>query len=90
MLVQLALCSSYGRTMLDLMWLECQQFLQDEGIEAMDWPARSPDCPQETIRHLIRSMPRRCREDVVYLFINLPSITLPKYERLTQVVTCLK
>ncbi|CAJ0932136.1 unnamed protein product [Ranitomeya imitator] len=21
----------------------CQQFLQDEGIEAMDWPARSPD-----------------------------------------------
>ncbi|KAI3376033.1 hypothetical protein L3Q82_016566 [Scortum barcoo] len=30
--------------MLDLMWLECvQQFLQDEGIDAMDWPARSPD-----------------------------------------------
>uniref|UniRef100_A0AAR2M1S6 Tc1-like transposase DDE domain-containing protein n=1 Tax=Pygocentrus nattereri TaxID=42514 RepID=A0AAR2M1S6_PYGNA len=78
----------------------CQQFLQDEGIEAMDWPARSPDLnpiehiwdimsrsihqrhvapqtvqeladaivqvweeiPQETICHLIRSMPRRCRE----------------------------
>ncbi|KAL7863205.1 hypothetical protein SRHO_G00121890 [Serrasalmus rhombeus] len=78
----------------------CQQFLQDEGIEAMDWPARSPDLnpiehiwdimsrsihqrhvapqtvqefadalvqvweeiPQETIRHLIRSMPRRYRE----------------------------
>ncbi|KAL6457486.1 hypothetical protein MHYP_G00344490 [Metynnis hypsauchen] len=78
----------------------CQQFLQDEGIEAMDWPARSPDLnpiehiwdimsrsihqchvapqtvqeladalvqvweeiPQETIRYLIRSMPRRCRE----------------------------
>ncbi|KAI3370376.1 hypothetical protein L3Q82_024465, partial [Scortum barcoo] len=78
----------------------CQQFLQDEGIDAMDWPARSPDLnpiehiwdimsrsihqrhvapqtvqeladalvqvweeiPQETIRHLIRSMPRRCRE----------------------------
>ncbi|KAI3375443.1 hypothetical protein L3Q82_003692 [Scortum barcoo] len=75
----------------------CQQFLQDEGIDAMDWPARSPDLnpiehiwdimsrsihqrhvapqtvqelvdalvqvweeiPQETIRHLIRSMPRR-------------------------------
>ncbi|CAJ0924595.1 unnamed protein product [Ranitomeya imitator] len=74
----------------------CQQFLQDEGSEAMDWPARSPDLnqiehiwdimfrtihqrhvtpqtvqeladalvqvweeiPQETIRHLIRSMPR--------------------------------
>ncbi|KAI3377321.1 hypothetical protein L3Q82_008525, partial [Scortum barcoo] len=84
----------------DLMWLECQQFLQDEGIDAMDWPARSPDLnpiehiwdimsrsihqrhvapqtvqeladalvqvweeiPQETIRHLIRSMPRHCRE----------------------------
>ena len=30
--------------MLDLMWLECfQQFLQEEGIDAMDWPARSPD-----------------------------------------------
>ncbi|KAI3352469.1 hypothetical protein L3Q82_005421 [Scortum barcoo] len=74
----------------------CQQFLQDEGIDAMDWPARSPDLnpiehiwdimsrsihqrhvapqtvqeladalvqvweeiPQETICHLIRSMPR--------------------------------
>ncbi|KAL0201568.1 hypothetical protein M9458_004755, partial [Cirrhinus mrigala] len=71
----------------------CQQFLQDEGIDAMDWPACSPDLNpaehiwdimsrsihqrhvapqtvqeladalvQETIRHLIRSMPRRCRE----------------------------
>ncbi|CAJ0917568.1 unnamed protein product [Ranitomeya imitator] len=78
----------------------CQQFLQDESIEAMDWPARSPDLnliehiwdimfhtihqchvapqtvqeladalvqvweeiPQETIRRLIWSMPRRCRE----------------------------
>uniref|UniRef100_A0A3Q3FZ92 Transposase Tc1-like domain-containing protein n=1 Tax=Labrus bergylta TaxID=56723 RepID=A0A3Q3FZ92_9LABR len=78
----------------------CQQFLQDEGIDAMDWPAYSPDLnpiehiwdvmsrsihqrhvapqtvqeladalvqvweesPQETIHHLIRSMPRRCRE----------------------------
>jgi transposase len=78
----------------------CLQFLQDEGIDAMDWPARSPDLnpiehiwdtmsrsihqrhvapqtvqeladalvqvweeiPQETIHHLIRSMPRRCRE----------------------------
>ncbi|KAL0177266.1 hypothetical protein M9458_026160, partial [Cirrhinus mrigala] len=71
----------------------CQQFLQDEGIDAMDWPARSPDLNptehiwdimsrsihqrhvapqtvqeladalvQETIRHLIRSMPRHCRE----------------------------
>uniref|UniRef100_A0A674F3R5 Tc1-like transposase DDE domain-containing protein n=1 Tax=Salmo trutta TaxID=8032 RepID=A0A674F3R5_SALTR len=78
----------------------CQQFLQEEGIDAMDWPARSPDLnpidhiwdimsrsihqrhvapqtvqeladalvqvweeiPQDTIRHLIRSMPRHCRE----------------------------
>uniref|UniRef100_A0A673ZYU8 Transposase Tc1-like domain-containing protein n=1 Tax=Salmo trutta TaxID=8032 RepID=A0A673ZYU8_SALTR len=78
----------------------CQQFLQEEGIDAMDWPARSPDLnpiehiwdimsrsihqrhvapqtvqeladalvqvweeiPQETIRHLIMSMPRRYRE----------------------------
>ncbi|KAI4889890.1 hypothetical protein NFI96_023914 [Prochilodus magdalenae] len=28
----------------------CQQFLQDEGIEAMDWPARSPD--QNLIEHI--------------------------------------
>ncbi|KAI4905486.1 hypothetical protein NFI96_001365 [Prochilodus magdalenae] len=67
----------------------CQQFLQDEGVEAMEWPVRSPDLnpiehiwdimscfihqqtvqeladalvqfweeiPQETTRHLIRSM----------------------------------
>ncbi|CDQ57597.1 unnamed protein product [Oncorhynchus mykiss] len=78
----------------------CQQFLQEEGIDAMDWPAHSPDLnpiehiwdimsrsihqrhvapqtvqeladalvqvweeiPGETIHHLIRSMPRRCRE----------------------------
>ena len=72
----------------------CQQFLQEEGIDAMDWPVRSPDLnpiehiwdimsrsiapqtvqeladalvqvweeiPQETIHHLIRSMPRHCR-----------------------------
>uniref|UniRef100_A0A8C7R382 Transposase Tc1-like domain-containing protein n=1 Tax=Oncorhynchus mykiss TaxID=8022 RepID=A0A8C7R382_ONCMY len=76
----------------------CQQFLQEEGIDAMDWPACSPDLnpiehiwdimsrsihqchvapqtvqeladavvqvwdeiPQETIRHLIRSMTRSC------------------------------
>ncbi|KAI3362575.1 hypothetical protein L3Q82_001609 [Scortum barcoo] len=81
----------------------CQQFLQDEGIDAMDWPARSPDLnpiehiwdimsrsihqrhvapqtvqeladalvqvweeiPQETIRHLIRSMPRRIVPDTL-------------------------
>jgi hypothetical protein len=77
----------------------CKQFLQEEGIDAMDWPARSPDLnpiehiwdimsrfihqyhvapqtvqeladaliqeiPQETIRHLNRSMPRRCSEAI--------------------------
>lgn len=78
----------------------CRQFLDEEGIDAVDWPARSPDLnpiehvwdimyrrirqraaapqtvqeltnaliqvwqeiPQDTIRRLIRSMPRRCRE----------------------------
>ena len=78
----------------------CLQFLQEEGIDAMDWPARSPDLhpiepiwgimsrsihqrrvapqtvqeladalvqvweeiPQETICHLIKSMPKHCRE----------------------------
>ena len=43
MLMRLALGSSYCKTMLELMWLECQQFLQEEGIDAMDWPGRSPD-----------------------------------------------
>lgn len=80
--------------------LVCHQFLHDEGIDAMDWPACSQDLnpnehiwdsmsrsihqrhvapqtvqeltdaliqvweaiPQENIRRLIRSMPRRCRE----------------------------
>ncbi|KAJ8381365.1 hypothetical protein SKAU_G00021430 [Synaphobranchus kaupii] len=78
----------------------CRQFLDDEGIDAIDWPLRSPDLnpiehmwdvmsrcirrrqvapqtvqeltdaliqvweeiPQDTIRCLISSMPRRCRE----------------------------
>jgi len=78
----------------------CQEFLHDEGIDAMDWPAHSRDLnpiehiwdimsrsihqrhiapqsvqeltdalfqvwkeiPQENIRRLIRSTPRRCRE----------------------------
>ena len=78
----------------------CRQFLDDEGIDAIDWPSRSPDLnpiehlwdvmyrcirrrqvppqtvqeltdaliqvweeiPQDTIRRLIRSMPRCCRE----------------------------
>ncbi|KAI4874784.1 hypothetical protein NFI96_001621 [Prochilodus magdalenae] len=34
----------------------CQQFLQDEGIEAMDWPARSPDL--NPIEHIWDSMSR--------------------------------
>ncbi|KAI3359453.1 hypothetical protein L3Q82_013757, partial [Scortum barcoo] len=97
----------------------CQQFLQDEGIDAMDWPARSPDLnpiehiwdimsrsihqrnatlhhrlsrswrmllvqvweeiPQETICHLIRSMPRRCREVIQALWRphTLLSLILP-------------
>ena len=25
------------------MWLKCQQFMHDEGIDGTDWPARSPD-----------------------------------------------
>lgn len=77
----------------------CRQFLEDEGIDTIDWPPRSPDLnpiehlwdimfrsirrrqvapqtvqelsdalvqiweeiPQDTIRRLIRSMPRRCQ-----------------------------
>ncbi|CAJ0968668.1 unnamed protein product [Ranitomeya imitator] len=88
----------------------CQQFLQDEGIEAVDWPARSPDLnliehiwdsmsriiqqhhiapqtvhelvdalvqvwekiPQETIRCLIKSMPRRYFSDVPCAVRSLP------------------
>ncbi|KAL0199960.1 hypothetical protein M9458_003147, partial [Cirrhinus mrigala] len=39
----------------------CQQFLQDEGIDAMDRPARSPDLnPIEHIRDIMsRSIHRR-------------------------------
>ncbi|KAI3356009.1 hypothetical protein L3Q82_017280 [Scortum barcoo] len=44
----------------------CQQFLQDEGIDAMDWPARSPDLnPIEHIWDIMsRSIPTpRCTTD---------------------------
>lgn len=77
----------------------CRQYMEDEGIETIEWPSRSPDLnpiehlwnimfrsirrrqvapqtaqqlrdalthiweemPQDTIRRLIRSMPRRCQ-----------------------------
>ncbi|KAI4882748.1 hypothetical protein NFI96_008749 [Prochilodus magdalenae] len=41
----------------------CQQFLQDEGIEAMDWPARSPDL--NPIEHIWYIMSRSIRCHVV-------------------------
>uniref|UniRef100_A0AAR2L5Z9 Tc1-like transposase DDE domain-containing protein n=1 Tax=Pygocentrus nattereri TaxID=42514 RepID=A0AAR2L5Z9_PYGNA len=48
----------------------CQQFLQDEGIEAMDWPARSPDLnPIEHIWDIMsrsihqRDIQQRCTTD---------------------------
>ena len=81
----------------------CRQFLDDEGIDAIDWPSRSPDLnpiehlwdvmyrcirrrqvppqtvqeltdaliqvweeiPQDTIRRLIRSMPRHCHHECI-------------------------
>uniref|UniRef100_A0A8C5Q6F5 Transposase n=1 Tax=Leptobrachium leishanense TaxID=445787 RepID=A0A8C5Q6F5_9ANUR len=95
----------------------CQQFLQDEGIDAMDWPARSLDLnpiehiwdimsrsihqqtvqelgdalvqvweeiPQETIRHLIRSMPRCCRDSGGH------TGTWRPHTLLSLILTCLK
>ncbi|KAI4901491.1 hypothetical protein NFI96_012289 [Prochilodus magdalenae] len=43
----------------------CQQVLQDEGIEAMDWPARSPDLnPIEHIWDIMsRSIHQHCTTD---------------------------
>ncbi|CAJ0967485.1 unnamed protein product [Ranitomeya imitator] len=41
----------------------CQQFLQDEGIEAMDWPARSPDL--NPIEHILDIMSRTIHQCLV-------------------------
>ncbi|KAI3370911.1 hypothetical protein L3Q82_007430 [Scortum barcoo] len=40
----------------------CQQFLQDEGIDAMDWPARSPDL--NPIEHIWDIMSRSIQRHV--------------------------
>ncbi|CAJ0948662.1 unnamed protein product [Ranitomeya imitator] len=42
----------------------CQQFLQDEGIEAMDWPARSPDL--NPIEHIWDIMSRTIHQAVIW------------------------
>ncbi|KAI3352615.1 hypothetical protein L3Q82_005540 [Scortum barcoo] len=43
----------------------CQQFLQDEGIDAMDWPARSPDLnPIEHIWDIMSRSIHQCQRHV--------------------------
>ncbi|KAL0147803.1 hypothetical protein M9458_056880 [Cirrhinus mrigala] len=44
----------------------CQQFLQDEGIDAMDWPARSPDL--NPIEHIWDIMSRSIHQRHVACF----------------------
>uniref|UniRef100_A0A673ZBN2 Tc1-like transposase DDE domain-containing protein n=1 Tax=Salmo trutta TaxID=8032 RepID=A0A673ZBN2_SALTR len=46
----------------------CQQFLQEEGIDAMDWPARSPDL--NPIELFISFRSRMCCLSVPFIFLS--------------------
>ncbi|KAI4891914.1 hypothetical protein NFI96_030001 [Prochilodus magdalenae] len=65
----------------------CQQFLQDEGIEAMDWPARSPDLnPTEHIwdimsrsihqRHVAPQTVQELADALVQVWKEIPQETI--------------
>ncbi|KAI3360395.1 hypothetical protein L3Q82_002305 [Scortum barcoo] len=66
----------------------CQQFLQDEGIDAMDWPARSPDLnPIEHIwdimsrsihqRHVAPQTVQELADALVQVWEEIPQETIP-------------
>jgi hypothetical protein len=59
----------------------CQQFLQEEGIDAMDWPARSPDL--NPIEHIWDIMSRSIRTGVVgrsYRHVEATHTTEPHFD----------
>ncbi|KAI4884693.1 hypothetical protein NFI96_001291 [Prochilodus magdalenae] len=59
----------------------CKQFLQDEGIEAMDWPARSPDL--NPIEHIWDIMSRSIHQCHV-----APQTVQELADALVQVLRC--
>ncbi|KAI4900128.1 hypothetical protein NFI96_005430 [Prochilodus magdalenae] len=74
----------------------CQQFLQGEGIEAMDWPARSPDLnPIEHIwdimsrsihqRHVAPQTVQELADALVQVWEEIPQETI---RHLTRIMTC--